>query len=725
MVAVDRGGEVAAAGRPARRASERAGGPWPTDLAILDDPHHQALELASARMLSAGAFAGAFALADRRCRITPPPGAHNYVLRADARFRLGDRDGALLDIAMAIAIAPYDIAANRRMLAWGRGNDRDRAADVLIAGESEVRVLQAAIETLRRRGRRSFAATTVLDDSVLGWAAWTRDRTVAVTIEGSDGKTTTALSPDPFHPLAGKGWHATAFAIRRPRSSEPQTILLVATADPDNGGRRHRSVASLGTMTSENFHAVQAPPNEAAPAAARAEAAPDKAGVTVIVPVYADPAATRTCLDRLVAEAARSSRHRIIIVDDAAPGAEMASVLAGIAGARGVTVLRNPRNLGFVASVNRGLALVDGDVIILNADTVPPPGMIDRLARAAHREADIGIVTPFSNNSELTSFPAPNVANPLASIARSLRLDRIAARVNAGELCDIPSGTGFCLFVTAACRAATGTLSHSYHRGYLEDVDFCLRARRQGYRTVCDPSVFVGHAGSRSFGDEKPALVARNFAVLAERFPDYASECAAFARADPLARYRIAIEGALAGGAAPRRRSAAALPEARDRTQRIPPAQRPRRPRSSVARKQCRALGIVAASPSASGFRQMRDLALTLRRLAPELTVVVLGATLDDIGLMRIGNVFVSGAVEPEEIPSATHLYGIRALFAACPSSSPGPRVAAAAAAPLPVAWLDRRPGRGGGDNDIAVPPGCSGLELAARLHTWLAGLPS
>jgi hypothetical protein len=114
---------------------------------------------------------------------------------------------------------------------------------------------------------------------------------------------------------------------------------------------------------------------------------------------------------------------------------------------------------------------------------------------------------------------------------------------------DIPSGIGFCLYVTRACLNAASVLSEDFHRGYLEDVDFCLRARERGFRSVCATSVYVGHAGSRSFGREKRALVVRNLRVLERRFPSHRSECAAFMLADPLRTARQSIERALAPAA--------------------------------------------------------------------------------------------------------------------------------------------------------------------------------
>src|SRR5206468_404838 len=121
-------------------------------------------------------------------------------------------------------------------------------------------------------------------------------------------------------------------------------------------------------------------------------------------------------------------------------------------------------------------------------------------------------------------------------------LDAIAAGVNAEKIVDLPNGIGFCLYITRRCLDAVGELYDRFHRGYMEDVDFCLRARERGFRNVCAASIYVGHAGSRSFGDEKRSLVVKNLGALELRFPRYNAECTAFLLADPLRPHRAAIE---------------------------------------------------------------------------------------------------------------------------------------------------------------------------------------
>src|SRR6202008_4638987 len=83
--------------------------------------HHVDLERAAVSALEARDFRRAFALADRRCRILPHPGARAYLLRAEALFRLDLREAAVASVAKALELEPDDLAAARRMMAWGDG----------------------------------------------------------------------------------------------------------------------------------------------------------------------------------------------------------------------------------------------------------------------------------------------------------------------------------------------------------------------------------------------------------------------------------------------------------------------------------------------------------------------------------------------------------------------------------------------------------------------------
>lgn len=493
---------------------------------LLAEPHHQTLEVLCAKALARGDLLAAYRLADRRCKIRPLADPHCFVLRAEALYRMGDHSAAIEDLLEAVHIAPDDVAANRRLLAWGVPRHQVAAARVLIDRERDVHTLRQAIAALRDSGCAAVASLRVYDDFVEGWAGWRGTGPIHVMMEDAAAIIERVLEADRTHPLSSPLGSAVAFQFPRPPGLRSISVLREA----------------------EVVEEIRTPVVDAQPmVAARSAPDPDGPSVTVIVPVYADYHATAACLESLLAQLDRC-KHRVLVVNDASPDPRILRLLDEMVDDPNIRVITNSSNLGFVGAVNRALAEVPhGDVVLLNSDTIIPVGAIGRLASAAQSSSDIATVTPLSNNGEFTSFPVANRPNVLEE-PEIARIDDVAARVNAGRVVDIPNGIGFCLYITRACLDAVGALSYSYHRGYLEDVDFCLRARQHGLRNVCATSVYVAHVGSRSFGREKRSLVVRNLKLLEQHFPRYRAECADFILADPLRPARQAIETCLMGG---------------------------------------------------------------------------------------------------------------------------------------------------------------------------------
>jgi O-antigen biosynthesis protein len=493
------------------------------ELLTSGSPHHQALETLAANALAAKDFIDAFKYADRRCKIGPAALAHCYVLRAEAAYNIGETNAALSDLKTALGISPHDVAAARRQFAWGDEADRYAAALTLVAYDKDVASCRAAVKTLWQNRQRRLASVSIYDRYVTGWAAWDEDDEVELAIRSENGVISSLLTPDPFHPLSSVDTRAATFRVVRPASSAPQMMSIAISGNAFFSRRmppNARQKVEISRLTPT--HLSDLPP-------------------TVILPVFADFSATKGCLDSLLAD--RQRYYRILIVDDNSPEVAIKQHLASLASFEGVTILTNPINLGFVGSVNRALSqLSGGDVVLLNADTIVPTGFVDRLNATAALSADIGTVVPLSNNSEITDFPNPHGRNPLGSRNDVIQLDRVAAESNKAAAVDIPNGTGFCLYITRGCLNAVGHLSETFQRGYLEDVDLCLRARERGFRNVCAASVYVGHAGSRSFRSEKRSLVLHNLDILDHRFPSFRDECAAFVSSDPLRSCREKIE---------------------------------------------------------------------------------------------------------------------------------------------------------------------------------------
>lgn len=267
--------------------------------------------------------------------------------------------------------------------------------------------------------------------------------------------------------------------------------------------------------------------------------------VDIVVPVYRGYAETLRTLHAVLAAPQRTP-FSLVVIDDCSPDSALSGVLQSLAARGLIELLRNERNLGFVGSTNRGIRLhPDRDLVLLNADTEVYGDWLDRLRAAAALDPRIGTVTPLSNNAEIFSYPRFVRDNVLQLELDGASLDRLAAEVNAGFVCDVPTGHGFCMYVRRDCVAQVGTLDEvSFGRGYGEENDFCCRAAAAGWRNVAAGNVFVRHHGGTSFGAEKQSLITRAIETIAERHPLYLASVEEFIRNDPIAPARRALDAA-------------------------------------------------------------------------------------------------------------------------------------------------------------------------------------
>ena len=109
--------------------------------------------------------------------------------------------------------------------------------------------------------------------------------------------------------------------------------------------------------------------------------------VDIIIPVYRGLAQTRRCITSVLADTDRPP-GRVIVVDDRSPDAKLSAWLDRLASEGRIQLVRNRRNLGFVASVNIGIeAAGTDDVVLLNSDTEVASGWLARLGGACLRGA--------------------------------------------------------------------------------------------------------------------------------------------------------------------------------------------------------------------------------------------------------------------------------------------------------------------------------------------------
>ena len=288
----------------------------------------------------------------------------------------------------------------------------------------------------------------------------------------------------------------------------------------------------------------QQPSPHAEPAITPTPITPPQHPVDIIVPVYRGLADTRLCIDSVLASTNQSA-WRLVVINDASPEPEVTAWLRERAAQDSrITLLENPDNLGFVGTVNRGMALSDSnDVLLLNSDTEVANNWLDRIRSAAYGDSKVASVTPFSNNATICSYPRFCKDNRLPAGYDTARLDALCAQTNPGAVVDVPTGVGFCMYIRRDCLAQVGLFdTENFGKGYGEENDFCQRAAKAGWRNLHLLDTFVLHTGGVSFGDSKSPREKAAMETLRRLHPRYESAVMAFVQADPAQPYRLALD---------------------------------------------------------------------------------------------------------------------------------------------------------------------------------------
>ncbi|MCC8625997.1 glycosyltransferase [Xanthomonas vesicatoria] len=297
-------------------------------------------------------------------------------------------------------------------------------------------------------------------------------------------------------------------------------------------GLIHRSVASMRTRgwraTWQRIRVhTQAPPvalgtplwlPDAAPFAAFAVPHSAAPRVSVVIPVYNHIAHTLACLRALAAHPPQLEVE-IIVVDDGSSDAT-AVELPQIAG---LQYHLRASNGGFIAACNDGIALARGEyVVLLNNDTIPQPGWLDRLTDTFVAYPNAGLVgaqlvypdgrlqesggVVFGDGSAWSYGRFESADDPRYAYVRAM---------------DYCSGAAIAL-PRALLLTTLGGLDRRYMPAYYEDTDLAFAVRAAGRQVLVQPASVVVHDEGTSNGTDTrtgvKAYQVRNQAVFAEKW---------------------------------------------------------------------------------------------------------------------------------------------------------------------------------------------------------------
>lgn len=216
-------------------------------------------------------------------------------------------------------------------------------------------------------------------------------------------------------------------------------------------------------------------------------------------------------------------KYRLIIINDHSPDERVAPYLQEYAdNNENVVLVENETNLGFVRSVNKGLEISKGHVVILNSDVEVPEMWLERMVFPMIEDEKVASTTPYTNCGTIVSFPKIGEDNELFMGLSLKDIDDEFKKIKPKYL-PMPTGVGFCMGMSKKAISDVGYLDvESFGMGYGEENDWCQRALQKGYKNVHVENLFVFHNHGGSFlSEDKKRYLQEHSVILEKKHPDY------------------------------------------------------------------------------------------------------------------------------------------------------------------------------------------------------------
>jgi GT2 family glycosyltransferase len=240
--------------------------------------------------------------------------------------------------------------------------------------------------------------------------------------------------------------------------------------------------------------------------------APALTPVSVVIVSYNCKLPLLDCLDSLEAERSEVPLDVVLVDNDSTDDTayEVASRFPW------VQLIVNRTNMGFARAVNEGMRFTSGEyVLVLNPDTVVPPGTIARAVGELERRPEVGmlgckLMRPDGTFDHACKRGFPTVMSALyyftglaRAFPRSARFAQYtAAHLAIDETGPVDSVNGAFMLVRRSAAEEVGELDERYWL-WAEDLDWCHRFWERGWQVLYWPGAEVVHLKGASVGDHR------------------------------------------------------------------------------------------------------------------------------------------------------------------------------------------------------------------------------
>jgi GT2 family glycosyltransferase len=212
----------------------------------------------------------------------------------------------------------------------------------------------------------------------------------------------------------------------------------------------------------------------------------------IIIPIFNRLEDTRECLARLARNT--DAPYRLILIDNRSdePTAGWLAEAAERQTYGPTRLIRNEDNRGWTGATNQGLEAAEAEfVCLLNNDTLPGPGWLDRMLAHFARNQRLAMMSPRGDEASENKLAAGRVDDFAREIARECD----------GQWRELDHCSGFCLLMPRRVYEDLGPFDETYTAGNWADNDYARRAQAKGLSCGEARDAFVYHLGHRTFDD--------------------------------------------------------------------------------------------------------------------------------------------------------------------------------------------------------------------------------
>lgn len=229
--------------------------------------------------------------------------------------------------------------------------------------------------------------------------------------------------------------------------------------------------------------------------------------LSVIIVSWNTKELLKNCLEPLFRETKKATLE-VIVVDNASADGSPEMIEKEFPG---VHLVRNEENLGFARANNQGIRESRGKhVFLLNPDTVVLDDAVDGMVRFLEQHAEIGGLCPkvLNGDGSVQSLgrTLPNLGNIFMQYFFPYKFYRALSdfltgfkRRRKGQVFEVDGMPGAVMMVRREVFDDIGLMDEEIPL-YGEDIDFCYRMKKGGWKIVCLSNYRVIHLGGRSTG---------------------------------------------------------------------------------------------------------------------------------------------------------------------------------------------------------------------------------